>query len=229
MKVKKPKHVLAPLAIKSINRPAEKGTIPTLLVDGNYPTRYNEAVAAKKAAEELLGLLRPIMQPDAVSEICRHNAEKPWDAIASVRLEDEQHSTTLVSWTSAYAVLDEAGIKAAEDLFRRIRKQDGHVPEINDYLSRHLVPKFDTKCFMGPDGKFDQQRYDVIVEALSAACERFGIPNPLSTEEAALVLPDFHERRCRDFDAATNQEIGAVIKNTVRFTPGATAGSTAEQ
>jgi len=213
---KTPKNILAPLKVKSIERAVKKGDIPTILVEGDYPTRYNEAAAVKKAAEALMDDLKPVMLPDALAELFRHNSERPWDALASVKLQDDAQEVTCVTFTAKYSAVAPA---MAEALFLLIRTKAGKKPDINDYLIRTMVGTFDSAAFLGADGRFNKERFDKISGALAEVSKELGIINPLSTSETVQPLPDFHSRRWMDFDLETNQKISLVIKNQTNFVP----------
>ncbi|MBV5345421.1 MAG: hypothetical protein JZU63_07775 [Rhodoferax sp.] len=211
-----PKNVLAPLRIASIQKALKKGDIPTILVEGDYPSRYNEAAAIKKSAEELMIDLKPVMLPSALAELFRNNADRPWDAISSVKLQDAAQEVTRVTFMNKYS---NTTAPVVEALFGEIKKKDGKRPDINDYCTRSMVGKFNSAAFQGPDGKFSQERYDEIREALAEVSIRLGIENPLSTEEVVQVLPDFNSRRWMDFDEKTNARITEVIPNQINFVP----------
>jgi hypothetical protein len=206
---------LKPSASASV-KAMKKGDIPTILVDGDYPTRYNEAAAVMKDAEELMKDLKPVMLPDALAELFRHNSERPWDAISSVKLQDDAEEVTRVTFTSKYSTVAPA---IAEALFGEIRTKAGKKPDINDYLVRTMVGTFDSTVFLGADGRFDKTRYEKIFSALEAVAKELGIVNPLSTSETVQPLPDFHNRRWMDFDLETNQKISGVVKNQTNFVP----------
>ena len=209
------KHELLPLKVKSVEKALKKGDIPTVLVEGDYPTRYNEAAAIVKEAEALMVDLKPILLPDAMSELYRHNSDKPWDPISSVKLQDDAKEVVRVTFVNKYS---STAPVAAEALFADIRTKDGKKPDINNYLTRTLVGSLDSKAFLGSDGKFDKLRYDKISAALTLVCAELGIDNPLSISEAVIPMPDFHGRRWMDFDAATNQRISEVVRNQINFT-----------
>jgi hypothetical protein len=210
------KNELAPLKVKAVEKAAKKGDIPTIMVEGDYPTRYNEAAAVKKDAEGLMADMKPVMLPDAMAELYRHNAEKPWDAISSVKLQDDSGEVTRITFSSKYSAVAPA---MAEALFGEIKTKDGKKPDINDYLVRTMVGTFDSSVFLGPDGRFDQKKYDKIKAALDAVSRELGITNPLSTNETVVPLPDFHARRWMDFSEVTNRKITEVIPNQINFVP----------
>jgi hypothetical protein len=212
----KPKHVLDPLKVKAVEQAIKPGDIPIIRVAGDYPTRYNDAAAVVKDAEQYMKDLKPIMQPDALAEIFRHNSDKPWDPIASVKFQDDADSVLMVSFTAKYSPTTAA---VAEALFKGIKTKNGDAPDINNYLTRTMVGKFDSTCFLGPDGKFDRRKYTAIFEALRGVAQQLGISNPLSTEETVIPMPDFHARRWMDFSVETNKRIAEEIKNQINFVP----------
>lgn len=211
-----PKPKLDPLKVKFIIAPSKKGELPTLLVEGDYPSRFNEAAAIKKKAEELMDDMRPIMLPDAMAELYRHNEDRPWDPISSVKLKDGSESVTRITFINRYSGTSPV---IAEALFGGIKKKDGTVPDINNYLARTIRATFDSTVFLGPDGKFDAKRYEKFSSAIAAVAQSLGVPNPLSSMETVLPLPDFHSRRWLDFDASTNVKITEVLPNQINFVP----------
>lgn len=217
----RPKHQLAPLSVKANQKPVKTGEVVKLLVDGDYPTRYNEASAIAKDAEQLMEELKPVMSPDAISELFLHNEQTPWEPIKSVSLQDDEHNVTRISFTAKYKEVD---VIRAEALFRslKLRAKEGEkakAPDINDYLAYTMLGKWNSEAFLGEDGKFSKERYDRIMKALDAVSKELGIQNPLSTSQAVMPLPTFATRRWHDFDKAANVEIAQVIQNQVTFTP----------
>lgn len=210
------KNQLIPLRVKTVSKPVKKGDLPVLTVEGDYPSRYNEASAIKKAAEGLMDELRPLLLPDAIAEIYRHNNERPWDAISSVKLQDDDESVLRVTFMAKYSVV---GASVAESFFDQIKMRDGSKPNINNYLARAMQASFDSSVFLGPDGKFDEKRYAKFVAAVEKVAKELGTTNPLSAQEVVTPLPDFHSRRWLDFDVKTNQQISEVIKNQTNLTP----------
>ena len=211
-----PKNVLAPLTIKSVVKPVKKGEITQIQVDNDYPTLYNEASARMKQAEEAMKDLKAVLQPAAVEEIFKTNCGRPFDTIASIKLVDQNGSELRVTSMDKYSAIQAAD---AESLFGIIRKKDGKAPNINDYLSRTMVGKFDSKCFLNGEGKFDAVRFQMIKDALDDVCNDLGIQNPLETTEVVTPLPSFHAQRWADFDVDTNFRISQVAPNQVSFFP----------
>lgn len=219
-KTEAPKNKLAPLQVKSVQKTLVSGDIPTLMVEGNYPTQYNEAVARLKAAEGEITELRPLLIPDARAELFRHNVSRPWDTISSVRLQDDSGSVLLFSFVNKYSDVNQ---EAVEALFADIRDKHGKVPDINTYFGKTLVGKFDSTVFLDEKGQFDPKRFAVLQQALETASAALGVPNPLTTQEVVKPKGDFHSRRWNDFDEGTNETISKVVQNTVTLSPRAKA------
>ena len=90
-------------------------------VEGDYPSRYNEAKAVFDEAEGLMKELRPLMLPDALHELFRHNSDKPWDPIKSVKLQDENKNVTRITWLAKYKQLAASVVETLLALSRRSR------------------------------------------------------------------------------------------------------------
>lgn len=218
-----PKTTLTPLRVKTLEKPVQKGEVLTVMVEDDYPTRFNEASSIMKAAEQLMKDLKPAMMPLALTNVFDQNSEKPWEPIASVAFQDPNANVTRISFTSKYA---DTTAEIAEGLFGSIKTKTGAAPNVNDYMARTLVASFDSTVFQGADGKFDKARYDKIVAALEVVSKELNVKNPLSTVETVKPLPSFHTRRWNDFDKATNLKISKVLQNQMSFTscPNATTG-----
>jgi hypothetical protein len=214
---------LIPLKVKSVQPSQNKGEIPVIRIEGDAVSRYNEASAVEKEAKALMEDLKPLMRPDAMAVIYRHNNDRPWDPLASVKLQDDKDEILRVTFANKYPGVAPA---VAEALFQTIRTKDGKQPDINLYLSRTLVGAFDSGAFLGQDGRFDQKRYQKLHDALEAASRELGIENPLSTSEIVQPVPDFHGRRWLDFDLPTNRRISEVIPNQTSFVPQPNAAKT---
>jgi hypothetical protein len=211
-----PKPVLEPLRVRSIVKPLKKGEMPILLIQGDYATRYNEASAIKKKAEELMTDMKPIMLPDALEEICRHNVERPWDAIASVKLQDELDGVTRITSSSKYSATTPAIV---EELFGHLKTNKGEPANVNNYVAHSLQINFDSSVLLDANGKVDMNRFNRFAKAMAEAAQALEVPNPLSVVDVVAPLPDFHSRRWLDFDAKANAEITRVLPNQITFVP----------
>lgn len=219
-KIAAPAKKLDPIKAKLLEAPVKTGEVLTIYVEGDYPTRYNEASAICKSAEKLMADLKPYMSPDALSKIFEHNAEKPFEPISSVAFQDENGNVTRISFTGKYGDLT---AQEAEELFGSLKTKHGTTANVNDYAARTVTAKFDSSVFQDEEGRFNHERYDKIVGALDKVCQELGIKNPLSTSISVKPLPAFHTRRWVDFDRAANVKITKVLKNTISFTPCANA------
>lgn len=214
---KSDKNILTPLKIKALEKPLKTGDVVTIQVEGDYCTRYNEASAIIKGAEEIQVDLKPAMLPLAVDEIFTQNTVNPNEPIISVAFRDEDDNVTRISMTNKYGALT---AEAVEALFKDLKKKDGkETANVNDYVARTVEAAFDAEVFKGADGKLDEEKYKKIVKALDSVCKELDIKNPLSTQIVVKPLPNFGTRRWLDFDRATNLKISKVIKNTFTFTP----------
>lgn len=207
---------LDPIRVNLIEKPVKTGEVLTVIVEDDYPSRYNEASAIGKAADALMKELKPSMEPDAVARVFEQNSEKPFEPINSVSFQDGDGNVTRVSFTGKYA---DSTAKEMEDLFGGLTTRHGTTANVNDYVARTVVASFDSTVFQNAEGKFDKERYDRIVEALDDVCKELEVTNPLSTTVTVKPLASFHTRRWSDFDLAANRKITKVLKNTVTFTP----------
>jgi hypothetical protein len=211
-----PKPTLASIRVKTLEKPVKTGDVLTVLVEGDYPSRFNEASAIAKAADLLMKELKPAMLPDAVARIAEQNSEKPWEPIVSVAFQDDNDNVVRISSTSKYG---ETTAEVVEALFGGLKTRKNEQANVNDYVARTMTAQFDSTVFQGADGKFDKARYDKIVAALDGVCLELGVKNPLSTAVVVKPLPTFHTRRWVDFDKEANSRISVVLPNQVIFTP----------
>lgn len=220
MKKEKKKNELAPLRLKVSEKPQRYGDVVTLVVEGDYPKRFNEAAAIVEEAKTLMEHLRERMLPDALAEIFQTNVTNPHTPIASVALKDEEGNSTRVSFTKKYSDIP---VEAVEALFKNVMvrakgEQPAVAADINEYISRVVIPSFDGSAFLA-DGKFDKARYTKFAEAIQKVADELKIPNPLSVEVKVLPRQSFHNRRWVDFDKATNEAISRVVVNQINFVP----------
>jgi len=210
------KNILAPLKIKALEKPLKTGDVVTINVEGDYPSKYNEASAIAKGAEKIMKDYKPAMLPLAVDEIFTQNTTNPNEPIVSVAFRDEKDNVLRISMTSKYG---DVTAEAVQELFKGLKKKDKTEANINDYVERTVEARFDSTVFRGADGKFDRERYDKIVAALDGVSKELGIVNPLSTQIVVKPFANFSTRRWLDFDKATNVQISKVITNQITFTP----------
>lgn len=207
---------LAPIRVKLLAKPVKAGDVMTVQTEGDYCSRYNEASAIGKAAEALMGDLKPSMLPQALNHIFENNTDKPFELINSVAFRDEQDNVTRVSFTAKYS---DTTAEQVEELFGKLKTKHGTTANVNDYVARTVEGTFDSKVFHDAEGRFDRTKYDRIVEALDTVCKELGVENPLSTVVTVKPLASFHQRRWNDFSIEDNRKISLVLKNTISFTP----------
>lgn len=212
----KPKNVLTPLRVKTVVHAVKPNDIPVVFIEDDYTTRYNEASAIQKDAEQLMKDLKPVMLPDALNEIFRHNCANPFTTIASVKLQDPANEVTRVSFTSKYNTIEAKSVQA---LFAELKTKQGATPDINEYFQKTLVGSFDSKIFMDAEGRFSLERFQKVHDALEAVSIELGAANPLAVTELVVPVEGFHNRRWVDFDRAANDRITKVVPNTISFTP----------
>jgi hypothetical protein len=208
---------LDPIKVKAIEKAVKKGEIPVIKVEGDCATRYNGYAAIKDDADGQMKELKRVMLPDALTELFRHNSERPWEPLSSVKIEDEAKSQTRVTFMAKYSFVAPVVIEA---LFGNIKTVKKVAPDVNDYFTKTMVGEFNSDVFLNAEGRFDQKRYDAITKALSDVCKELDIATPaLTTKQVVVPLPDFKSRRWMDFDAETNAKITAVVPNQINFTP----------
>lgn len=218
---------LAPIKVKSITKPTKKGEIPTIMVEGNCAEQYNEYHAIEEDAKGQQKELKRVMTPEAITELFKRNSEKPWEAISSVKLQDETDSVTRITFMAKYSDVQPVVVEA---LFNVIKTVKGEKPNVNDYFCRTMVGEFNNDVFLNAEGRFDQKRYDAIMKALADVCREEGIQaTPLATKEVVRPLPDFHNRRWMDFGPKTNEQITAVVPNQINFYSCPKAGDASEE
>jgi len=213
---------LEPLHVVLESKPLKKGDVVTIQVGDDYPTRYNTASSIAKQAAELMGSLKSAILPDALERFLDINGTNPFEPVSSIAYQDPDGNVLRVSFPIKYK---EVPVEALEKLFASIRRrpQDEEEEEkpvdINDYIQRTVVGTFDSGAFQGSDGAFDKKRYDAIMGAMEEVAKKFGIANPLTTQETIKPLPRFHTQRWVDFDIATNRRISTVMPNQTQFSP----------
>lgn len=198
---------------------SSKNDIKTVIVEGDVVTRFNEARDQVDKATAVMTELRPTLIEAGLDAVFQHNSEhadEPKGLIASVNLTDPETSEVCqFSWTRKYLKFDP---KQAEEEFKRLRTKEGKIPNINNYIAYEVVANFDTKVFM-VDGKFNKERYDAFMEALTDVAAKFEVDNPLTCGKVAKPKPDFHEKRWQVFDADTNVTLQTVLPASTSLEP----------
>jgi len=201
-----------------------KTTIPTVFVDGDTVTRFNEARDQVDKATEVMNELKPVLQEAGLLAVFTHNcehADDPKAILSSVNLMDKADEETtptevcMFSWTKKNMGNN---AKAVEAEFARTLTADGKKANVNNYVGYEIAASFDTAVFM-VNGKFNQERYEAFMEALTAVSERFEVANPLSCGKVLKPKPDFHEKRWTQFDLETNLALQTVLPTQVNLKP----------
>ena len=218
-----------------------KNTIPTVTVPGDAVTRYSNARELVDRGTATMNELKPTLLAAGLEAVFIHNCEHAADPkalISSVNLmdrpldedddddaakaakeasapEDSRKEVVMCSWTKKNMESDCAQVEA---MFNGILTTEGKKPNINNYYGFDLVGNFDTSVFM-VGGKFNQDRYDMFMDALKAVSDHFGVSNPLSCTKQWLPKGDFHERRWTQFDLETNLELHKVLPTQVNLKP----------
>jgi len=195
--------------------PTRKSDILTIEISGTDVRDYNNAVAEKKAAEELMKELAPLLKEEALVEILPRNCADPASPISSVVLVDDRGESVRVSFTSKYNNTDPLVV---EETFAAIEKTHPSI-DINDYVVETLSAKFDSKVFLDTNGNFSKQIYERFRNAIETVANELKVENPLSTEKVVIPKPDFHQRRWKDFTATQQVPLTTALPNTVTLTP----------
>lgn len=212
--------------LKDIDLPekAKKSTssaIQTLVISGDTVARYNEACDQIEKADLTIKELKPTLVEAGLSAIFAHNCANPTDPkarVSSINLIDDDPDaveTLRVTWQKKNLKNDPKQVVAEFDSLRTV---DDKRANINDHAAYAVVADFDADVF-SVNGKFDQQRYDDFVEALTVVSERYKVPMPLSCAKVLVPKADFHDRRWSVFDIETNLVIQAVLPTQVNLTP----------
>lgn len=201
--------------------------IPTIEVDGDTVTRYNEACDQMDKAEAVINELKPVLHEAGLQAVFEHNVEhagQPKEIISSINLvdrreegdEDEaERQKVQMSWTRKDLKNNAQQVEAE---FKRLRTVDGKKADINLFAGYEVVAKFDAAVFM-VDGKFNRERYDAFVEAMKEVSARFNVDNPLTCGKVLKPKPDFHDRRWTVFDVESNLAIQTVLPTQVNLKP----------
>lgn len=214
-----------------------KIVIPTVYVPGDTVARYNEARDQVDKATEVMNELKPTLIEAGLQAVFEHNSTNAGNSkaqISSVNLkdrlpEDEEATATDVAEVQEICMFSwirkdlKNNPKQVEAEFNRLRKVDGKKANINDYAGYEIAAQFDTQVFM-VDGKFNRERYEAFMEALTEVSERFAVDNPLSCAKVLKPKADFHDKRWQDFDVETNIVIHTVLPTQCNLKPVRTNG-----
>jgi hypothetical protein len=156
---------------------------------------------------------------------CEH-ARDPKSIISSVNLVDQpldgaapvpedKQELCMMSWTRKDMKNDP---KVVEAQFARLRTTTDKLANVNNYATFEPVAEFDSGVFM-VGGKFNQERYDTIMQALDEVSTELGVPNPLSCSKVLKPKADFHDIRWAMFDLEANLAIQTVLPTQVNLKP----------
>jgi len=202
------------MALKSIAKvvetakPAGKSDMPEFSIKGNLITRYTEAVAAMKTAEETVKELRPDLLSKGLAHLFQHNTTTH-SAVSSIRLVDDESACRLTFQDKYLA----ANADVVDAVFTAM-KQD-----INQFVQETIKVSFDSKVFLGKNGETDVKVYGAFKAAIDATAAKLGVASPLSAKAVVLPKPNFTEVRWSKFNAEQNAQISTVLPNTVTITP----------
>lgn len=192
--------------------------IPTIEVDGDTVTRYNEACDQMDKAEAVINELKPVLHEAGLQAVFEHNvghADDPKAILSSVNLTDSEGEVCQFSWTRKDL---KNNAEQADAEFRRLRRADGKKADVNEFAGFEPVAKFDAKVFM-VDGAFDKKRYNAFMQAIAKVAKSFNVDNPLSCIKVLKPKPDFHDRRWQAFDVEANLVIQTVLPTQVNLKP----------
>ena len=195
-----------------------RSNIPSIPVEGDTVTRYNDACDQIDKAEAVINELKPVLHEAGLQAVFTHNVEHGTDPkaiLSSVNLTDDEGEVCQFSWTRKDLKNDAAQVDAE---FKRLRTVDGKKADINACAGYEVVASFNAKVFM-VDGKFNRERYDAFVEAMKDVSARFNVDNPLTCGKVLKPKPDFHDRRWSQFDVEANLAIQTVLPTQVNLKP----------
>lgn len=223
---------LSNIALPDATDKASRKNIPTIEVEseaGDMIARYNAAKDAKDQAEAYMKEMAPKLQAIGVTAVfdnnCEH-AKDPKKIISSVNLADklpedavplpdEKREKLMCSWTKKDMKNDPATVEAQ---FCKLRTTADRLANINNYAAFEPVAEFDSEVFL-VGGKFNQERYDTIMQALDEVSQELGVPNPLSCSKVLRPKADFHTIRWAMFDLEANLKIQAVLPTQINLKP----------
>jgi hypothetical protein len=211
--------------------PPKKDEIPVVQVEGDTMKRYNEAVAAKKDAEDAMTELKPILHETAMQFIFDHNCKRDCtNQLTSVKLQDVTideelpasdpkrvitGEITRVSFTSRYGSCDADQVEAT---FSTMKGRN-----VNDYVTETVAATFDDKVFLDAEGNFDAKVFKKFQVAIERVATELGLKNedgsvksPLSTKRVLITKEGFHEQRFKDFNSEENFVLAKVLPNTIQ-------------
>lgn len=220
---------------------SSKDEMPTFAVRGQAVSRFNQAVAAAKAAKAEQDAARVALLEVATQHLYEHNIDRPTSPATSIKLVqsnppvvvkgkakpvDGDGQVTRLSFQEKYSPAD---ADTADAVFTALLEANHSDKTVNDFLQETITASFDSKVFnAGPDGAFDQAVFDAYYKAIEEATDRLvrqghlakGARVPLSLTKKVLPLANFHHDRWSEFPSVEAQRrLTEVVPNTITLTP----------
>lgn len=205
--------------------------IPLVAIVGDKVARYNEAYRTLKNAEAVMTTLSGELVDAGVRAVFDNNckfANDPKAQLSSVKLFDVEHKddkapedtesvpALMVTWTKKGKKMDTAQVNAT---LKAMTDVNGKKVDANVYAVMGVVASFDTKVFMGADGKFDQERYDMFVDAIDKVAKKLKVPCPLECSKELMVTANCHVDRFKNLSLEDNLTMQRVMPTSVSLEP----------
>ena len=203
-----------------------KSDIQTIPVKGTVVSRYAQACDDMKTAQASIKALAPQLQEAGINYVFEQNIKhggQPTEMVSSVNLVDKDSADkpeetvdrVQFSWSRKNLKNDPKQVKAA---FETLRDRDGQPVKVEDYCEDKVVCDFDTKVFLTKkdgEAKFDPEKYRAFMEAIEAVAKKFKVPMPLTSAKVLVPKADFHDRRFKDFDFETNEQLAGILPTSL--------------
>lgn len=203
---------LKPLKVSIPVTPPENDK-PVVLIADDLVAQYNEASKVAKDAAKIMEAIGPKLKVSAVEHLFRFNIEHPTAPATTVVVKDAEGAQANVSFKNAYGKeVDEKKALAALDA--------AGCDDPNLYLVESLKVAFDGSAFSEKNGDVRLPYYKAMQAAMQAVADKFGHPNPLSTQKVVAVRSTFHEVRFAIWPSVKTQAaLSIAIPNQVSLTP----------
>jgi len=225
------RHVSDITALKEAKPKKSGKVIPLVPIVGDKVARYNEAYRTAKNAEQVMTTISAELVEAGVTAVFTNNckfANDPKAQLSSVKLYDVEDDkepapedadsvpALMVTWTTKAKKMDSAQVNATLTAMVDV---DGKKVNANDFVVMGVVASFDTKVFLGADGKFDQARYDAFMDAIDKVAKKLKVPCPLECSKAMMVTSNCHTQRFQKLTLEDNLAMQRVIPTTVSLEP----------
>lgn len=203
------------IKIRSVS-PTKSGDVPVVLVEGTDVKKFNDAVAAEKAAKVIVEDERPDLLETGLAEFLRLRLadQDPSHPVKSVYLQDESGAQVLYSFVATYSVIDGEAVEAY---------LDGELGvDSGEYAEEAVVAAFDASVFKDAAGNFNENLFNRFQKLLDAAAASCKIVNPLTSKKVVKVKPTFHEKRFTDAalkSVEVQQRLCELMPNTQSLKP----------